>query len=101
MFAQLRRLLAGQYSGTFGHRRADVVRLGDEIEAAGGRLIEDHLRGGEWVHRGGFDIEHGRALLLGSVGVPGIDSARGFEDVGDDGSWQDEPSQVLRRCYTG
>ncbi len=75
--------LCGKHIRAFGHGRADG-RLGEQVEAALGGLLEHRLGGRQRIHRRGLDGEHGRALLLGGGGIAGVgvDTARRLEDVG-------------------
>ena len=42
--------------GALGHRIADNSRLSEQIELAGGRLIEDHSGRRDGIHRLGLDV---------------------------------------------
>jgi hypothetical protein len=76
--------LRSQNVGPLGHRRADVLRLRQQVEPAIDRLVEHHLRGSHRIHCGGLDVEHGDPLRLRGVDVTVGDPAGGFEDVRGD-----------------
>ena len=60
--------MVGKGIGPLGHGRADVLRLGEQIEPALRGLLEHHFGRGKRVHRPGLDIEHpGPGELRGTV----------------------------------
>jgi len=80
--------LRGKDFSTLGHGRADIVGLGQQIEATGGGLVEHHLGGRERIHCVGLDVQHRGALTFSGVDIPVGDSACCFEDVGHHRTWQ-------------